>query len=113
MNHGGGESFAIQIVGKLLSSALGAREDEAPAGFLGKQTLQYSLFAISGNLKCLNADILRRLQHRAECETHRSLHVVVHEMHDRSFQRCGKTHRLALLRQYSSDSADRRKETHI
>src|SRR5258708_4325821 len=45
MNHGCRESFAIQIVGQLLGSALGTRENEAAAGFLGEQTLQHCLFA--------------------------------------------------------------------
>jgi len=51
MNHGGGESFASQIVGKLSVPRLVRAKNEAPAGFFGEQTLQHRLFAISGNFK--------------------------------------------------------------
>ena len=37
MNHGGGEAFAAQVWRKFLGSALGARENQAAAGFLAQQ----------------------------------------------------------------------------
>ncbi len=43
MNHGGGESIAGQIVGQALGPALGAREDEAAAGFFCEQTVEQIL----------------------------------------------------------------------
>src|SRR5579863_159654 len=113
MDHGGGESFASQIPGKLFSSALGARENQAASRLFGKQTLQYGLFAVSGNFKRLYAYILGRFKCGPERETHGICHVVLYEMDHGSFERCRKAHRLAFLRQYAGDSANRREETHV
>ena len=113
MNHGGGETIAAKSNGQALASALGAREDEATASFLVEQTMQQRQFAIRGNFESLHADIFGRLQDGPECETHRILHVVLHEMHDGSFQRGGKAHRLPIFRQDRCDSANGRKKSHV
>ncbi len=34
MNHGGGKALAVQVLGQAFGAALGAREDQAAAGFL-------------------------------------------------------------------------------
>ena len=55
MNHGRGKSFAAQIPGQPLGSALGARENQAAAGFLGQQSLQHFLLAVGGHFESLEA----------------------------------------------------------
>ena len=45
------ETFAIQVVGDALGAALGAREDQAAAGFLGEQALEQFLLAIARPLQ--------------------------------------------------------------
>ena len=113
VNHGSGEAVAVQGDGQALGSALGAREDEAAAGFLGEQAMEQRQLAIGGDFESLLAHIFGRFQHGTECETHRVLHVVLHEMRDGSFERRGKAHRLPVFRQDRCDSANRRKKSHI
>ena len=57
VNHGGGESVAAQRLGQFVGSALGAREDQAAAGFLGEQPRAERPTCLRRNLEGLEATV--------------------------------------------------------
>ena len=65
------------------------------------------------NFERLDADILRRLQRRAEGQPHRVPRVVTDQVRDRRFERRRKAHRLAIFGQDRRDSANRGKKSHV
>ena len=113
MNHGGGEAVAVQALGDALGAALGAREDQAAPGFLGKQTLQHLLLAVDGNFKGLHAHIFGRLERRTEREARRILQVVLYEVGDGCFHRRREAHGLALFGQNRGDALDGWEKAHV
>src|SRR5882724_10341761 len=98
MNHGGGESFAVQMAGNPFCSMFGASEDQAAACLLREYALQRILLAVRRNFECLDAHIFGRLEDRTERKAYRVLEVVVDEVRDRRFERSREAHRLTLLR---------------
>jgi len=97
MNHGGGESFAIQIVGKFLVPRL-VRENEAPAVSLASKLCSTACLRSPATSNAWTRTFSEGLSTDPNARRHRVFHVIAHEMDHRCFQRCGKTHRLALLR---------------
>src|SRR6266446_1344659 len=60
VNHCGMDALAVQVLGDSLSTALGARENEASAAFFSKKVMERVLLPIGGDLVRLKADIFGR-----------------------------------------------------
>src|SRR5882724_1857504 len=113
MNHGGGESLAIQAFGNSFGSALGPRKHQALSRFLGQQTLQHLLLAVHGHFKRLHAHIFRRLRCRAKGKPHGVTQVILHDAHHVAFHRRGEAHRLTFFWKNRHNAPDRGKESHV
>ena len=88
VNHRGSNSFAVQALGQPLGPVLRAHENQAASLFFSQQAVQHSEFPIARNFESLQLNVFRRLQYRPKSEPHRIPHVIVHQVRDRSFQRC-------------------------
>src|SRR5439155_13293349 len=69
------DSQAVQALSNPLGPALGPAKDQATAGLFIEQILQHFRLAVFGHFECLEPHILRWLQRRTECQTHRASRV--------------------------------------
>src|ERR1700730_12843024 len=113
VNHGCGESLAIETVGDAFGSALGACEYQAASSFLSKQALKQFHLAIQGYFKSLHANIFVGLERGAEGQAHRIPHVVVYETHHGAIHGRGKAHGLATFGKNGDDAANGGEKTHV
>src|SRR6266853_1501870 len=113
MNHGGGESLAIQALGNALGAALGSRKHEALSFFSSEQTLQHFLLAVHGHFKRLDADVFRWLRGRSERKTHGIAKIILHDARHIAFHGRREAHRLPLFWKDRDDALDRWKKSHV
>ena len=69
MDHGGIDAVAIEAFGDSFGAALGARKDQAAAGFFAEQLVQHGVFAIGGDFESLQAHVFGGLEGGTEGQT--------------------------------------------
>src|SRR6266481_4184863 len=113
VDHRGVDAIAIQALGDAFGAAFGAREDQAAACFSAEQMVEHGLLAVHGNFKCLQADVFRGLQSRAEGQANGIFGEVLYQALHIAFHGRGEAHGLAFFGQRSGDSADGGKKSHV
>src|SRR5579871_1642564 len=99
MNHGSSEAVAYKFLGQALGTPLGAAKDESLSLFCVKQLTQDVEFFSWAHFVRLKFDAFGGLEYRAQSNSNRIAHVLVHQTGDGLLHRGRKTQCLALLGQ--------------